>query len=146
MSTNALAINRWRLKKKPVTLIVGIICKDGIVIGSDSQTTYGTSKQCDTRKVSVVEFQNAKALVAESGSAEIGSRAIEILKELAKDQPLADYRTVADLAQRAMRQIKDELRVQNCDCTMEELRDFLLRNDIGCELMLAHYFEGKPYI
>jgi 20S proteasome alpha/beta subunit len=40
-----------RKKKKLMTLIVGIICKDGIVVASDSQTTAeDRTKNCRTKK------------------------------------------------------------------------------------------------
>jgi 20S proteasome alpha/beta subunit len=129
-----------------VTIITGIICKDHIVLASDSQTTQGTMKQCSTEKISIVKLANASALVAEAGSAVLSGRAIEILQKLAKDRPLDDYRTLADLSQVAMRKLKDELKIQNCDCSMEALRDFLLRSEIGCELMLAYFFDGKPQL
>jgi hypothetical protein len=45
-----------------------------------------------------------------------------------------------------MRRLKDELREQNGDCTMEELREFLWRSEIGCALMMAFYFDRKPYL
>ncbi len=129
-----------------MTIIVGLICKDGIVLASDSQTTTGSSKRCDAKKFALVEFDNARVLVAQAGNVCTSSRAIEIFQILAKGQKLLDRRTVADIAQKAMRQVKDELRLQQCDCSMEELRDFIWRNEIGCELMIAHYFKGKPYI
>lgn len=102
-----------------MTIITGLICKDRIVLASDSQTTYRTSKQCDAKKITVLELSDARALIAQSGS---------------------------ELAQRAMRQLKDELRFQNCDCTVEWLQDFLLRQGWECELMMAFFYDGKPYI
>jgi 20S proteasome alpha/beta subunit len=86
------------------------------------------------------------ALVAQSGSATLSGRAVEILIGMAKNQQVADYRVVADIAQNAMRQLKNELRFQQGDCTMEELRDYILKNESGCELMLAYYFENKPFL
>lgn len=128
-----------------MTIIVGLICKNAIVLASDSQTTTGTSKRCDAEKFAIVKFSNAEVLVAQAGNASSSSRVIEVLSDLAKGQKLTDYRGVAVIAQKAMRQLKDELRVQNCDCSMEELREFI-RDNTNCELMIAHYFEGKPYI
>jgi 20S proteasome alpha/beta subunit len=53
-----------RPKRKPVTVIIGIICKASIVLASDSQTTYGDySKRCDTEKIRVVGFKNKKVFV-----------------------------------------------------------------------------------
>ena len=133
-------------RKAPVTIIVGIICKDAIVIASDSQTTSGARKATDSDKVSVLQLQDAKALVAQSGSSVLGARAVEILEGLAANQPLSDRRSVADLAQKAMRLLTQELRAKNCDCSMEELHEILRKQGLECELMLAHYFDGQPYI
>ena len=120
--------------------------KDAIVLASDSQTTFGTVAQLDVEKITKLRFSDAVALVAQSGSAVHSGRAVEILESLAKDQPLTDYRTVADLAQKAMRSLKDELRFQNGDCTMDWLHEHMLKNGTCCELMLAYFFDGKPYI
>jgi 20S proteasome alpha/beta subunit len=37
------------IKNLIMTIIVGLICKDAIVLASDSQTTSGTSKRCDAK-------------------------------------------------------------------------------------------------
>jgi 20S proteasome alpha/beta subunit len=61
-----------------VTLIVGIVCRDGIVIDSDSQTTceYG-EKQCDTENVFRIDFKDGSAgLVATAGSLDFSTQAI----------------------------------------------------------------------
>ena len=133
-------------RKAPVTIIVGIVSKDAIILASDSQTTFGTVAQLDVEKITKLRFSDAVALVAQSGSAVHSGRAVEILEDLAKDQSLTDYRTVADLAQKAMRSLKDELRFQNGDCTMDWLHEHMLKNGTCCELMLAYFFDGKPYI
>src|SRR2546425_251153 len=51
-----------RLKRKPVTLIVGIICKDGIVVASDSQSTdeYGFAR-VDAKKLFKIDFENGES-------------------------------------------------------------------------------------
>jgi len=45
---------------------------------------------------------------------------------LSKDKEITDYRTIAELAEKAMCQMKDEARTQQGDCTMEEIREFCL--------------------
>ncbi len=127
-----------------MTIIVGIICKSAIVLASDSQTTSGTAKRCDTNKITLVEFANVNVLVAQAGYATYSGRAIEILTGLAQGKEITDSRMVMDLAEKAMRQLKDEVRFQQGDCTMEELRDFVWKHEMGCELMIAYFFEGKP--
>jgi 20S proteasome alpha/beta subunit len=129
-----------------VTIIVGIICEDSIILASDSQTTTGTSKRTDTNKISIVEFMDSKALVAQAGSDILAGRAVEILIDLAKSKKVEDYRAVADLAQEVARKLKDELRFQQGDCTMTELRSYIDNNLGGGELLLAYYYNDTPYL
>ena len=65
---NHLTPARRKLNKTPVTLIVGIICRDAIVLAADSQNSYGSLKLPGTNKISKVTFRDKKEiLVAESG-------------------------------------------------------------------------------
>ena len=129
-----------------MTIIVGIICEDTIVIASDSQTTAGNAKRCDTEKIVAVEFANGEVMVAQSGCATYSSRAIEIFTDLARSVTITNYRTVTELAEQAMRQLRNEIRLQRNDCTMEELQEYVWRHELGCEFMIAYYFERKPYL
>jgi 20S proteasome alpha/beta subunit len=137
---------RLTKRKNPVTIIVGIICKDAVVLASDSQTTSGTTKRTDTEKIIRVEFSNFSALVAQAGYATFSGQAIEIFTNLAKGKEITDGRMVAEMAEQTMRQLKDRIRYQQGDCTMEELRDFVWKHEMGCELMVAYYLEGKPHL
>lgn len=129
-----------------MTLIIGIICKDAIVLASDSQTTCGGMKRTDAEKIMPVKFATGQVLVAQAGNAGNSARATEILREMAKDKPIDDYRVPADLARLAMMQVKRELRQQYSDCTVAELQDFIWKDELQSELMLAYYSENKPYI
>jgi 20S proteasome alpha/beta subunit len=49
-----------------MTLIIGIVCLDGIVLAAESQTTMPSqSKLLGTDKIHIVEFEHDKVLVAE---------------------------------------------------------------------------------
>ncbi len=110
---NNLAIIRsksWKTPTRPkVTIAIGIISKSKtsrygngqIVLASDSQTTFGSAKSLDTKKISVVKFSNCSILVVQAGSADLADRAIEIPKEKAKELPMEDYETAANLVQKA---------------------------------------------
>jgi 20S proteasome alpha/beta subunit len=137
-------------QRPPVTIIIGIISKNAIVVASDSQTTYsssfGAAQRLDTAKITPIEFSNAFALVAQSGDATLSGRAVEILADMAKGKSVSDYRTVADIAQKAVRQVKEELREQNLGCSMEDLHEYISKESLHFELMIAHYHDEKPYI
>src|SRR5438105_2847941 len=56
---------RWAM-----TLLAGIIGKDGIVIAADSQTTRGDHKWIDSQKIKMVNYAGVPVMVAESGNAD----------------------------------------------------------------------------
>ena len=103
-------------------------------------------KRTDAEKIVPVKFATGNVLVAQAGNAGNSARAIEILREMAKDKPINDYRVPADLARLAMMQVKSELRQQYCNCTVGELQDFIWKDELQSELLLAYYFDNKPYI
>src|SRR5258708_32055200 len=123
------AHNRLRRKptkrSKPVTLIVGIICKDGIVVAGDSQTTWGSKKSWLANKISESDFANGGAIVAESGAVLTSSKVVEHLTAMAKDRAIDA--PLPELASKAVRKVRDALRHQQFDCTAEELQDFINR-------------------
>jgi hypothetical protein len=76
----------------------------------------------------------------------LSSRAVEIFTDLAKGKNITDYRTAAELMQKAVRLLKEELRDQNLDCSMEQLHKYLRDNALDFSLMIASHHESKPYI
>src|ERR1043165_1151921 len=133
---------RRKPKRKPATLILGIVCKDGIVVASDSQTTWGSGKSWDAKKMTEMDYPYGKVLVAEAGAVITSSKTVECLGELAKDGHLFDKHGLRELAEKAIKKTRDDLRHQQFDCTSEEFREFLIVEELNCELMMAHY-EGK---
>jgi 20S proteasome alpha/beta subunit len=134
-----------------VTIIIGFSCKKCIVLAADSQTTFlsslGATRRNNSTKISRIQFENGSVLVAQAGDVTMSTRAMEIMAVLAQGKPINDYRTVADAAQLAIRQLKQELRQQNGDCSMEELREIIEAQDLHFSLMIAHYFQKeKPLI
>lgn len=129
-----------------MTIALGIITKGAIVLACDSQTTKDGTKRTDAQKLTSLAFGKSRVLVAQAGNAGISARAIEILKEAARDVEITDYRTAADLAQASMVKVKQEVQRQHLSCSMEELREIIWKTDLQAELLLAHYFKGKPYL
>jgi 20S proteasome alpha/beta subunit len=130
-----------------VTLIIGIICKDGIVLAADSQTTKGAARQLGTNKIRVVEFGNGKAIVAESGSASLSARAIEVFQRKAAGRKIEDDSTIAKAAEESVREIRSSLTSLHPNCNFPDRWQQFFNEDINYfELMLAYYFEGKPHL
>jgi hypothetical protein len=135
-----------------MTVIVGIICKDSIVLASDSRTTTEGEHlhfRDDAAKISVIELaaksgRRPQALIAQSGHADLSSRTVEIMERMAKDTPLNGYRAVADLAEAAVRELRDQV-FGNLPLTSEEaVRQHY--DKYGFNLMIVHFFDGKPYL
>ena len=129
-----------------MTIIIGIICKDSIILASDSQTTRDGTKRMDAKKITCIKFDNYPVLIAEAGNAGNCSRAIELLRETAKQTKIIDYRQPADMAVKAMTQVKKELQEQFCNWTMTELQDLIRTKELQSEIMLGYYFNNKPFL
>jgi 20S proteasome alpha/beta subunit len=136
-------------KRKPiVTIAIGILCKDGIVVASDSRITYpDNSVRDDGNKIGIIKFKDGnKAIVAQSGDDDLGSRIIENMGVRADDLQLNDWQSVAELANGVMLQEQIKLRgpfegKQYTDAGFQQiLRGFDL------SLIIAHYHNKKPYI
>lgn len=130
-----------------MTIIIGMICENGIVVASDSQTTYGTAKRIDTEKMHSIDFfDGEEVLVAQSGDAILTSRLIEIMREKADELTLSDWRAPAYCAEMAIRELKGEMlaALQGEDRPLKEREDLFLGHDAS--LMIAYYYEKKPHI
>ena len=68
-----------------MTLVVGILCKDGVVIGADSAITFGLSSQQPTieqpysKKITVILDQ---VIIAGTGAVGLGQRFAETTAKL----------------------------------------------------------------
>jgi 20S proteasome alpha/beta subunit len=145
MKVNTLGKTR---KYRPVTIIVGIICKGGIVVASDSQSTAWNVKRTDSTKISHSSLAGQTVLIAQSGDCTLSSRAVEILENLFNTAPFDDYRKPADLAQNAIALTKKELGLIN-NWDSNSVDQYL--NDNPFSLMLAYYHQTskgppEPYL
>jgi 20S proteasome alpha/beta subunit len=140
---------KLKKRKTPVTLIIGIVCKDGIVLAADSQTTkgisFGAAKSCSTDKINVIEFENGKALVAESGSASLSNSVIEAMHRKAKGVKIENELTIAKLAEDSVREIRSSItNLHPTNTAPENWQDFFSRDINYFELMIAYYFDQTP--
>jgi len=130
-----------------VTLIVGIICRDAIVLAADSQTTKGIAKIPGTTKIRVIDFVNGKALVAESGSASLSNSAIEAFQRLAKVVKIEDEFTISKSAEAAVREIRNQITsLHPTNNSPQEWQDYFFRDENYFELMVAYYHGGNPHL
>jgi 20S proteasome alpha/beta subunit len=133
--------------KKTMTLIIGIVCHDGIVMAAESQTTKGNSKLLGTNKISIVEFEHDKVLVAEAGSANLSNHAIELFQRKARGVKIDNDSTVPKLVQKSVFEVVEKLLEPfKSGATPAQIQDFLLDEINKFELMVAYYFQKKPYL
>jgi 20S proteasome alpha/beta subunit len=138
----------WPKRTTGMTIIIGLIGKDSIILACDSQTTYGAhTKRLNAKKISVVKFKNSEALVAESGAADLSSRVVEIFRRNAKNESLTDSDTVMRVAESSVREVRNHLVDLNKGCNFSEQgwKDYF-RYENGFELLVAFYFQKRPYL
>lgn len=128
-----------------MTIAIGLLAEDAIIVAADSQTTRGNVKRDDAEKVSIIPFAEGSVIVAQAGNADRAGRAIDILTELALTAKITHGGAAVELAERAVLQSKMELKRQQGDCSMEELREFIWKHEQNFQLLIAHYFDRVPY-
>jgi 20S proteasome alpha/beta subunit len=129
-----------------MTLVVGLVCQDAIIIASDSRTSDLASGRIrdDAQKISLLQLtKGVEALIAQAGHADLAARAVEILERIAKDKPLNDYRAVSDLAEQALKELRKRL-LDQFHGSPEDFKKHLEEQDF--ELMIAHYYKSEPHI
>lgn len=125
-----------------MTLIIGIICKDGIVIAGDSQTSWTSAKSWDANKITVLNCSDGHAIVAESGAVITSGSIIQKVETSLRASNSSDTSSLPDLARQAVKSVRDDLRFQNFNCSSTELDEVIERHGLNSVLMFA-YYDGK---
>ena len=129
-----------------MTLIVGIVCKDGIVIAGDSQTSWESAKSWDANKITALKFPKGDAIVAEAGATITSGSILEEFQKSLRNEKLTEQYSLPELAKIAVRKVRDALRFQNFECSSEELQAAIERHGLDSTLMFAHYEGGVPQL
>jgi 20S proteasome alpha/beta subunit len=88
-----------------MTIVAGLLCRDGIVIASDGQESDGEMKHLGIRKIydtKAFGFTDAEILAVGMGSLAYISRAVEMIKDKSFTPHIKKPRDVADLAEDAV--------------------------------------------
>jgi 20S proteasome alpha/beta subunit len=132
-----------RRRKERMTLLVGIVCQDAIVMASDSQTTDEWGQKRTSQKISTVQFADgASGLIAQAGSADFASQTIEKIERSAAKSKLTDYRSIPELAAGALAEMRQEKAGKVGPKTKLNL---IFEENKFC-LLIANYYKGKPYL
>lgn len=131
-------------KRRPcVTIIIGIICKDGIVVAADSRTTLDTGgNRDDTEKVHLIQMKKRRAIIGRSGHDHLSSRVIFDLEKKAQHFTPTDYRSVAELADSVVEGSRNVLR-ELADNQAELQKRF---TDYPMTFLLGYYYKRQPYL
>lgn len=145
-------ISRPKLSKhkepaKAMTLVVGIKCKEGVILAADSQISYGHSSQrTDTKKIEEVKFAEMSVLVALAENVANARRFMDIFREQAKDASPTNPDEVGKMSQHAMRSLRNEIREVYGNCGADELNKIIGEQSLNCSVMIALYMNREPHL
>ena len=127
-----------------MTLIVGVVCKDAIVFGAESETTRGTSKYQSTKKISIVNFINGNAIVGEAGIQHLSSGVVDKFIEVASTTRIENEESIVKALEKSFREITartiaPRLGTKTC-------QDFYRQEQNCFEISLGFFWDGKPSI
>ena len=130
-----------------MTLIVGIVCKDGIALAADSQTTYFPSKILGTNKINEIKFLNGKALVAEAGFCSLSNAVVDAIQKEAGLTEIKNEETVAEICKQAVRKERQNQMslYPRRKYSLLEWQSFF-RDQQNFFLTIAYYFNREPYL
>lgn len=132
-----------------MTLLAGIVCKNGIVIAADGQTTIGNwDKTTNTNKINKVQAANFSILIAQSGSVRYANHAVRIIqKRAAIMAPVKDALEIEWLLIESLKELRDEqMALYPGAVSVGEWKSFFAADDLFFELLVAYHFEGTPYL
>jgi 20S proteasome alpha/beta subunit len=121
--------------------IVGIICKNAIVLAAETQHTVGDSRKLtNAKKLSVVKFKNGDVIIGEVGMTATSRKAVQLIREAAADIMIESEDSVVKIAESAICQIRQDVLAgyQKRDYTLDEQESIFKSNRFG--LVIAHYY------
>lgn len=123
-------------QKKPMTLIVGIVSREMIVLAGESQFTDPASGIVDYGdKISIVPLYFGEFLLAQAGLADVTNSIVEIIKEKAKSIRDVDASTIKRIISESIHELKtgylDKEQIEHC------------KEHGGAQLMAAFYAEKE---
>lgn len=120
-----------------MTIGIGLICKGGIVLASDSRTEDESGrKRFDLDKISAIECGEIKCLIVRSGMTSLSGRALELVRKAVIENPPRDRGHLLELIRQSVSQVR---------------RDFLFTNPnlhysdpTGRFHLIVALHDGKP--
>jgi 20S proteasome alpha/beta subunit len=120
-----------------MSIIIGIICRDGIVMAADGQLTdpyVGTTSEVN--KIHVIQFSADHVIVGVAGGYPFTNRVVEKIAELGDAVAIRQKKDVTEIIENAIRQTKAPLDEQQLKAV----------NDSGAGMIIAFYLNGRPQL
>ena len=127
-----------------MTLIVGIVCKDAILLAGESETTREVAKYQNTHKLHLVGFENGHAMIGEAGSAYPAGACMDIFRRKAANTAITSEDTIAETLNESFRDY-----ARGCigpalgDIQSQEFHSF---DKNRFDFLLGVYFGGRPHL
>lgn len=135
-----------RKKPRAVTLIIGIIAHDSVIMACDSQITAGQTKRTDGTKLKQIGFGKLPVLVAQAGSLSHTNRFLDVLSKQVKSTTPKTAVEAGEMIQEAMRKFRTELSKIHFNCASDELATVLSRLEIDCNFLFGFCLSRRPYL
>ncbi len=118
-----------------MTVLVGILCKDSVVVGTDSSATFGAQHhptvEQQTKKLFII---NDEVIVATTGAVGLSQRFCHVVKTLCEEAEM-------------LKKVSDHMQVAKQICVSVR-KDFaetgVVKGQLGA--LVAFAFKGKPYL
>jgi 20S proteasome alpha/beta subunit len=133
-------------RKFKMTLIIGIICQDAIVLASETQTTAGSYRILDTQKIHRIAFNNGEAILAESGVVDSASVVIQKIKKDALEVKITDEETIPNFIQSKVREFRSDAISLHPNAGLIEWQNFFYSDNNSFNLTFAYYHGEKPFL
>jgi hypothetical protein len=135
---------------RPVTIIIAIKCKDGLVLASDSELTYQASytKRQRATKLNPITFKGGRiGILAESGSEDGSEIVYQALAKLAPETEIEnDYELAGKTFEAAVRSLRTRIKEAHFECSDDDVNK-IVREQLGpFELLLAFFAKGQARV
>jgi 20S proteasome alpha/beta subunit len=132
-----------------VTIAIGLLTKDSIVLATDSQVTYQSTgtKEYDSQKLYRVEFKCGTSVLIAKAGVENGSNLFrEIFERIAEETEVTNKRTVVDAAEAALIETRTSILAKyKHEFTSEKdaIEHLLEYNHI---ILLAYWYDQESFM
>jgi len=116
-----------------VTILIGMMCKDGIMVASDSQSSSDLDyKRMDEVKLQGLHLRGAQAIIGGTGEMRFTDRVIEVFEEKTRGRVFSKPRQIADIAEEAVRYVLDRYFGEGPAKPDEDAKEFAMLLGVYC--------------